>query len=154
MLKGILQTDTRLDKNIRSYGCLFLCFAYASPMIFDGAKGCKALNKIWKEAIKKGYIAGDLNGDGDMDDDGEAMLLDHNKIANEFFAMEVKYDNVHHTAEEKIPAGLYTVFGRFVWKGGHFVVLNKDRTVKFDPLGSSNAVKNGKLQSMRWYYSV
>ena len=153
MLKGILQTDTRLDKNIRSYGCLFLCFAYASPMIFDGAKGCKALNKIWKDAIKKGYIAGDLNGDGDMDDDGEAKLLDHNKIANEFFAMEVKYDNVHHTAEEKIPAGLYTVFGRFVWKGGHFVVLNKDRTVKFDPLGSSNTVKNGKLQSMRWYYA-
>ena len=33
----------------------FLCFANASPLIFEGSNGRKALNKIWIEAEKKGY---------------------------------------------------------------------------------------------------
>ena len=72
MLKGIKQSDTGLLPEIREWGCLFLCFANASPLIFEGSKGREALNKIWKEAVKKGYITGDLNKDGDCDDDGES----------------------------------------------------------------------------------
>ena len=55
MLKGIKQSDKGLLPVIQNYGCLFLCFAYASPLIFEGAEGRKALNKIWTEATKKGY---------------------------------------------------------------------------------------------------
>ena len=153
MLKGIKQSDKELLTVIQDYGCLFLCFANASPMIFEGSSGRKALNKIWKEAEKKGYISGDLNRDGDYDDDGEAEVKNHTALANEFFALPVKYDNIHHKADEKIPSNVAVVFGRYVFKFGHFVQLDKTKKVIFDSLGKSNTVKNGKLESMRWYYA-
>lgn len=154
MLKGIKQSDKELLPVIRDYGCLFLCFAYASPLIFEGSKGRQALNKIWTEATNKGYISGDLNHDGDLDDSGEAEILNHNALANEFFALDVKYDNKHHKADEKIPSSVAVVFGRYVYKYGHFVVLNKTKKVIFDSFGTSNTVLNGELESMRWYYNA
>jgi hypothetical protein len=153
MLKGIKQSDKELLPVIQEYGCLFLCFAQASPLIFEGSEGRKALNKIWTEAEKKGYISGDLNHDGDYDDSGEAEIQNHTALANEFFALSVKYDNTHHKADEKIPSKVLIVVGKYVWKGGHFVVLNKSKKVTFDSFGMSNTVKNGKLESMRWYYA-
>ena len=59
MLKNIRQTDIELLENIRENGCLFLCFAEVSPLVFVEKNGRKALNKIWKEAVKKGYISED-----------------------------------------------------------------------------------------------
>lgn len=153
MLKGINQSDKELLPVIQEYGCLFLCFANASPMIFEGSKGRQALNKIWTEAEKKGYISGDLNHDGDYDDDGEAEILNHNALANEFFALDVKYDNQHHKANEPIPSSVAVVFGHYVYKFGHFVQLNKSKKVIFDSFGTSNTVLNGNLESMRWYYA-
>ena len=152
MLIGIKQSDRQLLPQIQKWGCLFLCFAEVSPLIFNGSNGREALNKIWKEAVKKGYITGDLNCDGDCDDNGESEIQNHTALANEFFALDVKYDNVHHKAEEKIPSKVKIVFGKYVWKGGHFVVLNKSKKVIFDSFGTSNTVKNGKLESMRFYY--
>lgn len=153
MLKGIKQTDKELLPVIQKYGCLFLCFANASPLIFEGSKGKEALNKIWKEAEKKKYISGDLNKDGDYDDDGEAEILNHTALANEFFALSVKYDEKHHKADEIIPASVKIIFGKYVYKSGHFVQINRTKKVIFDSLGTSNTVLNGKLESMRWYYA-
>ena len=82
MLKNIKQTDSELSPVIQEYGCLFLCFAQVSPLIFEDSNGRKALNKIWKEAVKKGYIS------------KEDIILKHNEIANEFFALDVKYDDM------------------------------------------------------------
>lgn len=154
MLRGIKQSDKELLPAIRAYGCLFLCFAEASPLIFEGREGRLALNKIWLEAENKGYISGDLNHDGDYDDDGEAEIQNHDALANEFFALSVRYDNKHHLATEPIPKEVSIVFGRYVFKYGHFVVLNKSKKVIFDSFGTSNTVKNGKLETMRWYYAV
>lgn len=153
MLKGIKQTDSTLLPVIQKYGCLFLCFAQVSPLIFEGEKGRQALNKIWLEAEKRKYISSDLNHDGDYDDDGEAEVQNHTALANEFFALSVRYDGIHHKADEKIPPSVKIVFGKYVWKGGHFVVLNKSKKVTFDSYGTSNTVKNGKLDTMRWYYA-
>ena len=154
MLKGIKQSDKELLTVIQDYGCLFLCFANASPMIFEGSGGRRALNKIWKEAEKKGYISGDLNHDGDYDGVGEAEIINHTALANEFFALPVKYDNIHHKADEKIPSNVAVVFGRYVFKFGHFVQLDKTKKVIFDSLGKSNTAANGKLESMRWYFAT
>lgn len=152
MLIGIKQSDKQLLPEIQEWGCLFLCFAEVSPLIFNGSNGRMALNKIWKEAVKKGYITGDLNHDGDCDDDGESEIQNHTALANEFFALDVKYDNVHHKADEKISFKVKIVFGKYVWKSGHFVVLNKSKKVIFDSFGTSNTVKNGQLESMRFYF--
>lgn len=153
MLKGIKQSNKELLPVIQKYGCLFLCFANASPLIFEGSNGCKALNKIWQEAEKKGYISEDKNHDGDYDDVGEAEIQNHTALANEFFALSVRYDNIHHKADEKIPSNVAVVFGHYVFKFGHFVQLNKSKEVIFDSFGVSNTVKNGKLDTMRWYYA-
>lgn len=154
MLKGIKQSDKELLPVIQEYGCLFLCFANASPLIFEGRDGRKALNKIWTEAEKKGYISGDLNHDGDYDDSGEAEIQNHTALVNEFFALSVKYDGKHHKADEKIPSKVQIVFGKYVFKFGHFVQLNKTKKVIFDSFGKSNTVANGKLESMRFYYET
>lgn len=154
MLKGIKQSDRSLLPVIQDYGCLFLCFAEVSPLIFEGMEGRKALNKIWMEAEKKGYISGDLNRDGDYDDSGEAEIQNYDALANEFFALSVKYDGKHHKADEKIPSKVAFVFGKYVYKGGHFVVISKSKKVTFDSFGTSNTVKNGHLESMRWLFSL
>ena len=81
MLVNIRQTDLELLENIRENGCLFLCFAEVSPLVFVEQNGRKALNKIWKEAVKKGYIS---------EDD---IILKHTELANEFLAtnnLEIK----------------------------------------------------------------
>lgn len=152
MLKGIKQSDKELLPVIQKYGCLFLCFANASPLFFEGSNGRKALNKIWQEAVKKGFISEDKNHDGDYDDDGEAEIQNHTALANEFFALSVRYDNIHHKADEKIPSNVAAVFGHYVFKFGHFVQLNKSKEVIFDSFGVSNTVKNGKLDTMRFYF--
>lgn len=154
MIKGIKQSDKELLPVIQEYGCLFLCFANASPLIFEGSNGRKALNKIWTEAEKKGYISGDLNHDGDYDDCGEAEIQNHTALANEFFALSVKYDGKHHKSDEKIPSKVQIVFGKYVFKFGHFVQLNKTKKVIYDSFGKSNTVANGKLESMRFYYET
>ena len=153
MLKAFIYCYKDLLFLFQRFGCLFLCFANASPWIFEGSNGRKALNKIWQEAEKKGYISEDRNHDGDYDDDGEAEIQNHTALANEFFALSVRYDNIHHKADEKIPSNVAVVFGHYVFKFGHFVQLNKSKEVIFDSFGVSNTVKNGKLDNMRWYYA-
>lgn len=153
MLIGITQTDKRLLKVINDYGCYFLCLAESSPIKFEGNAGCQKLNGIWAKANELGYITGDLNNDGDVDDAGEAEIQNPEKIANEFFNLKVKYDGKHHSAEEEVPSGVKLVIGMFFWKGSHFVVLNKRKIVIYDSFGKSNTVKNGKLKSMRYFYA-
>lgn len=152
MLYNIRQTNKELLPVIQKYGCLFLCFAYKSPLRFEGKVGCLALNNIWETAEKKGIISGDLNHDGDYDEDNEAVILDHNKLAS-LFDIPVKYDDKHHAAEEKIPPSVSFIFGQFYWKSSHFTVLNHKKEVEFDPTKNSNTVKYGKLKTMRWYYN-
>ena len=53
MLVNIRQIDIELLENIRENGCLFLCFVEVSPLVFVEQNGRKALNKIWKKAVKK-----------------------------------------------------------------------------------------------------
>ena len=105
-------------------------------------EGRKALNKIWKEAKNKGYIS------------PANIIMNHNKLANEFFALDVRYDDKHHGAEETIPSSVLYVFGKYTYNYSHFVVLNKNKEVIFDSYGTSNTIKYGKLESMRWYYAV
>ena len=154
MLKGIKQKDCRLLDVINKYGCLFLCFAEQSSIVFEGDVGCSKLNCIWATASAQGYITDDINKDGDFDDIGEAEIVDHSGLARDFFDLEVRYDGKHHNASEKIPENVAFVFGRFVYKSGHFVIISKDKEVTFDPMGLSNTVVNGKLESMRWYYAI
>lgn len=154
MLKGINQADPKLISPIQHYGCYFLTLAQASPIVFQGEEGCQRLNGIWVKATELGIISGDINHDGDVDDDGEAEIQNVTRLAQEFFKLKVKYDGIHHGADEIIPANVKIVIGQYWYKGGHFVLLNKSKKVTFDSYGKSNTVKNGYLKSMRWLYAI
>lgn len=152
MIKGILQTDKRLLKVINDYGCLFMCFAQCSKTVFKGTKGCEMLNSLWLDAVKAGYITSDLNDDGDYDDAGEAEVVNHNGLAS-LFGLKARYDGKHHDPSELIPSKVAFLFGKFKWKLGHFVVLNRNKEVTYDPSGKSLTVQNGFLENIRWYYA-
>lgn len=154
MLKGINQADSRLTKPIQTYGCYFLTLAQASPTVFSGDEGCQRLNGIWVKATELGVISGDINHDGDVDDDGEAEIQNATRLAQDFFNLKVAYDGKHHKADEDIPPEVKIVIGQYWWKSGHFVLLNKSKKVTFDSYGKSNTVKNGYLKTTRWFYAV
>lgn len=153
MLKGINQSDSRLLNVIQKYGCYFLCLAQASSIVFEGDKGCQMLNGIWSKATELKVISGDKNHDGDFDDDGEAEIQNATQLARDFFNLKVKYDGIHHKADEDIPSIVKVVIGQYWWKSGHFVLLDKSKKVTFDSYGKSNTVKNGHLKSQRWFYA-
>lgn len=154
MLKNINQSDTRLLNAINKWGCYFLCLAEASPIVFKDKEGCMKLNGIWSKAIELGYITGDLNHDGDLDDDGEAEIQKPTELAQNLFDLKVKYDGIHHKGDELIPANVKVIIGQFWWQGGHFALINHLKKVIRDPYGQSNTVKNGYLKTMRWFYAV
>lgn len=152
MLKGILQSDSRLLNVIRDYGCYFLCLAESSPIVFDGDAGCQRLNGIWTKATELKIISGDLNLDGDFDDSGEAEIQNATELAQMFFSLNVRYDGVHHSPEEEIPLRTKVIIGQYYYRGSHFVLLDRQKKVIFDSFGKSNTVQNGYLKSMRWFY--
>ena len=153
MLKNINQAHPLFLRAIQSYGCYFLCLAEASPIIFKGDEGVQRLNGIWAKATELGYISGDINHDGDVDDDGEAEIQNPTELAKRFFNLNVRYDGKHHLAEEIIPPEVKIIIGQFWFKGGHFVLINRLKKVIFDSYGKSNTVKNGYLKTMRWFYA-
>lgn len=140
MLVGINQNTSGLLKEIKDSGCLFLCFAQSSPIVFSGKSGVAELNGLWKKACEKEIIKNE-------------MVQQHTALAQDIFCIRLKYDDTHHKAAEKIPPDVKMIFGKYVWKYSHFVLLDKNKNVIFDSLGQSNTVKNGKLESMRWYFS-
>lgn len=152
MLKGINQASTGLLSVIQSYGCYFLTLAQASPVVYQGEEGIQRLNGIWAKATELGIISGDINHDGDLDDDGEAEIQDATALAK-MLGLKVKYDGKHHAPDEEIPPTVKVVIGQYWYRGGHFVLLSKSKKVTFDSYGKSNTVKNGYLKSMRWFYA-
>ena len=153
MLKEINQASPYLLRAIQSYGCYFLCLAQASPIVFKGEEGAQRLNGIWTKAVEEGLITGDLNHDGDVDDDGEAEIQNATELARKYFKLNVHYDGIHHKADEVIPPDVKVIIGQFWFKSGHFVLINRLKKVTFDSYGKSNTVKNGYLKTMRFFYS-
>lgn len=147
----IRQTDKSLDENIQKYGCYFLSLAHCTGKEFTASQ----LNFIWTICIDKGYINGDINGDGDMDDSNEAVIVNPNGVCREL-GLLYKYVDKHISPHEAIPEG-YLSIGRFYNRRTrhiHFVVINKYKTVIFDPIPNSVTVKEGVLDSMRLYRPV
>lgn len=144
----IYQTDKGLDPVIQKYGCLFMSLAWASDIKYTAME----LNKIWYACIAKGHISGDLNRDGDMDDNGEAEILSHDGVARELGSC-LAYTNAHNSPTVNIPAGYYAIGAYYNprTRFTHFVVINRDKEVVYDPIPHSVTVREGYLKSIRIY---
>ena len=142
------QTNPALDKNIQKYGCLFLSIANAADKEFTPAE----INKIWLDCITKGYISGDRNGDNDLDDVNEAIILNHDAVAKALGA-KLAYVPKHYAPDTRLPDGFYYIgdFYNPATKFHHFVVIDRAKQVIMDPIPNSRTVKEGKLYSIRLY---
>lgn len=142
----IYQTDKRLPAAMQKYGCAFTSLAWYREKFHGKPWTAEELADAWTGAIKAGLISGDTNGDGDMDDPGEATILDWQGVAN-FLGLRLQYlGKFHPGAKEAV--GAFTVAAWFnpSTKFTHFVV-GEARPVIFDPIeGGSVTARDGYLK--------
>jgi hypothetical protein len=139
------QTDKKHSSAIQKYGCLFKSIAYFSKKDVS----VEEQNIIWDILVRNGYITGDLNGDGDVDDALESMILNHDAVADAL-GSDIEYLDAHFPPDTPIPSNCVAI-GCFKWKHTHFAVLDRKKNVIYDPTPNSNTVKYGKLISLRLY---
>lgn len=139
------QTDKKHSYAIQKYGCLFKSIAYFSKKDVS----VEEQNSIWDILVRNGAITGDLNGDGDVDDALESIILDHDAVSDAL-GSDIEYLDAHFPPSTPIPTNCVAI-GCFKWKSTHFVVLDRKKNVVYDPIPNSNTVKNGKLISLRLY---
>jgi hypothetical protein len=139
------QTDKRHSQVIQNYGCLFKSIAYFSKKDVS----VEEQNIIWDILVRNGYITGDLNGDGDVDDALESIILDHDAVADAL-GSDIEYLDAHFPPDTPIPTNCVAI-GCFKWKSTHFAVLDRKKNVVYDPIPNSNTVKHGVLISLRLY---
>jgi hypothetical protein len=109
------------------------------------------LNSVWANAITLGIISGDLNRDGDFDDNGELLILDKDKLLN-LSGMKIKCLGTY-PPDKIIPIGMYAI-GEFYnarTKFTHFVAIGKDKKATYDPILNSVTYREGVLKSIRLF---
>lgn len=79
----IKQNNSAMPKSCQKYGCAFVTLARYRELIPAGRLwSTEELSAAWTGAIKSGIVSGDLNGDGDMDDPGEATIQDWQQLVD------------------------------------------------------------------------
>lgn len=126
------QLDEEFIEPIRKNGCLFLCMYALSPAVLTKQR----LNELWLLAVKKGIIVNDT-------------IMNHTAMCN-MLGWNCRYLDEHFPPDTVIEASQKAI-ARFFWQQGHFVVVDRMKIILYDPLGESNTVKNGYLESLRLY---
>lgn len=143
----INQTTIQLLPDIRKYGCLYLSMSLMSPVIFTPDD----LNKIWTTCIQKGYITGDVNGNGSTDDPEDLCILKahYNDILKELkapYKFKAEYTSLPNHG---------FIIAKYVNKGfTHFVVVDQNGDIIYDPTPNSNAVRFGKVEHYKVFAHV
>lgn len=144
------QTDSQLDHYINKYGCFFMDICYwIKWQLSKSEPDYNFLNKTWKDAIEKGIISGDLNHDGDMNDNGELLILDKDKLLA-LAGIGLKCLGTFGP-DKDIPNGMYAI-GEFYndrTKFTHFVAIGKDKKRVYDPILNSVTYREGVLKTIR-----
>ncbi len=131
----ILQTSPELDRQIKKNGCYFM-----SILFLAGQKSCQSFHtedimRIKDEAIKKGYLKKDC-----FVDDPEGIFS--------LAGLPVQYTDTHEPPSRIAESDELEILYYRWSKDGHFVA-GKDGLVAYDPMGMSNSVQLGELQSKR-----
>jgi hypothetical protein len=144
------QTDTQLTHYINKYGCFYMCICYWIK--WKTAKiepSYSFLNSTWFDAIERGAISGDINKDGDMDDNGELLILNKDKLLS-VAGIRLTYIG-SFSPDHEISDGQYAI-GEFYnnrTEFTHFVVIGKDKSRMYDPIFKSVTYREGKLKTIR-----
>ena len=139
----INQHNHKLDKNIQKYGCLFLSMAYSSKDELDE----DFLNLAWASCIDKGFITGDVNKNGSTDDP-EDLCIVRTHYDDILKVLGSPYHFVHETYDRPDDEGFHIAC--YVYKGGtHYVVVDENERVVYDPTPNSNSVAYGKIMHFK-----
>lgn len=135
----INQTNRKLDRYIQKYGCLFLSMAYSSNDDLDE----DFLNRAWAQCIDLGYITGDVNKNGSLDDP-EDLCIVRAHYDDILKILGSPYHFVHETLDRPDDEGFHIAC--FAYKGGtHFVVVDEDERIIYDPTPNSNSARFGEI---------
>lgn len=143
----IFQIDPRLDPEIQKYGCYFLSIAWFRERYQKIPWTVEALNQGWYDALRAGYITGDLNHDGDFDEKGQLEIANPTALCG-LLGCGLRFIDGHFSSDHPVSAGQYGIYAWFNprTKFTHFVVGNK-RPVEFDPIPNSVTVREGSPKS-------
>jgi hypothetical protein len=105
------------------------------------------MDSLWEVALNKGVIDSNTTSETYLSIVNPQGLVD-------LMGYNLKYIDKHFDAYDVIPKNTY-VIGAFHWVITHFVVIDSEKEVIFDPIvNGSQTVKNGSLISMRFYSIV
>ncbi len=142
----IYQTDKRLPAALQKYGCAFVSLASYRESEMGKPWTVEALGAAWEGAIASGLITGDLNGDKDFDDPGEATIQDWGGLA-QYLGLRLQYlGKFHPGAREAVGAFVVSAWYNPKTVFTHFAV-GDSRPVIFDPIeGGSITCRDGYLK--------
>lgn len=132
---------------MQKYGCAFTAMAYYRERYMGKPWALDELAMAWNTAVALGVVSGDLNGDGDYDDPGEATIQDWQRLSHHL-GLPLKFLGKYPLGHQ-VTAWADT-FVLTAWtnpKNGfvHWVVGDK-RPVEFDPIfPASITVRDGQL---------
>lgn len=155
----IYQTDKALSREIQRYGCAFCSLAYYRERQGGPEWTARDLNAIWGLAKDQGIISGDLNNDGDTDDEGELEILNWNSLAR-LMGLPLKIltrPDGKGNLTTHFPVGHPLAAGKFViaqWYNHdtrfHHFVVGLSRPVEYDPIEvGSRTVREGFAETIR-----
>jgi hypothetical protein len=132
--------EQTIAKRIGETGCYFLCIMYLADKITDSHFD---IIEAYKKYMSMNYLGEDcfVMNPGEILSDltGRNMRFDKAGI------LAVVPDDAHIIGRWSLQATMRT--------DGHFVVM-RGNEVAYDPIGESNTVKNGKLESYRIFQEV
>ena len=140
----LYQTDKDLLPVINHYGCAAMSLAYFREKYQGEPWTAQAINSIWNIAVENKIITGDLNGDGDFDEGGEAEIQDWQKLAN-LMGCHLRYIPGHFPIDSPLAKGAFSICAWYNpnTKFTHFVV-GTSKPVEYDPIrGGSKTVRDG-----------
>jgi len=156
------QNDPTAPFDFQHYSCLFTSLLYSRPALGGKDWAIDEAVEAWEQCRALGIISGDLNGDGDYDDQGEdeiqrySQLFTLLKLPLEVMpasALKMPLNAAGRVLPAKVPLGPdYWVIEAWHWKITHFVVNDGTgkKPVRFDPIrNGSLTVKNGIPESLR-----
>lgn len=118
---------------IGKYGCYFSCLIKIAEKI--AAKSIDIID-MFNQCKAKGWI------------DSECFVQNPDKILAFMTGKKIYVSKTNDTQYKSNDNEI--VIGCFKWnKYSHFVVLNSDKKIEYDPLENSNTAKNGTLESLR-----
>lgn len=144
----IFQTNPLFAPSIIHAACAFDQVAYYRESRMGIPWRPHEFAEAWHGAVDRGIISGDLNGDGDMDDPGEAVIQNWQDLADHL-KLPIKYlGKFPLSAFARFDTPDYWVITAWRWKQTHWV-KGIVRPVDWDSIeGGSMTVRNGAPQEL------